>query len=459
MPRSMSVCASIRFVGSSDEPTGAQLGEGDADSNESAGAKALEAELSESNEALARALTATNSWLQATKRDPTLFPRVSDALKLFDSAFAGRGGLRGADDTEFLQSALSRRLLTQSWSQVGEWASRPSELLPRADFGQLLPNLPNLLRQYRRIERQLSQLNTPTYANDTQKFLSQSGQVRYRARQRVWHYTGARALMQILSKHELWASSPHHLNDTSELTHGVEIIRQAIERARDESRSSTREDAALRELVDRAFVEDAMHEIYFISASTASDSLTLWRNYSATDGFAIGLSPGERLAADGLAPGDGSPGEDVSGWYKVHYVDADKARLADAFVESALHDLRATSESDWPAAISELRKHLVILASTMKHRSFMDEREVRWITTLWAPLDVVHYEVTQRGIVPIVHARTIASESTSHLPIRGVRCSPRTAPTIVHTIKGLLEKRKYEQAARDVVRSGLPFRG
>ncbi|MGO4534937.1 hypothetical protein [Leifsonia sp. 2MCAF36] len=444
---------------SSDGAAHGERAEDDTPSYETGAVDALEAQLSDSSAALAQALSATNSWSQATKLYPSLFPRVSDALKGFDSLVAGQNFLRGVDLSKSAQFALGSELSKSLRVPTALWAARMNELLPRADFSQLVPNLPNLLSSYRLIERQLSQLNTPTYADATQAFLAQSGQVRYRGRQRVWHYTGAHALMQILSKHELWASSPHHLNDTSELTHGVGIIRQAIERARDEGISGIREDGALRELVAPAFVEDAMHEIYFISASTANDSLTLWRNYSTTDGFAIGLSPAERLAADGLVPGDGSPGEDVSGWYKVHYIDADKARLAYTFVESALHDLRATSESDWPAAILELRKHLVILASTMKHRSFMDEREVRWITTLWAPLDVVHYEVTQRGIVPIIHARTIASEDTSHLPIRGVRCSPRTAPTIVHTIKGLLEKRKYELAARDVVRSELPFRG
>ena len=326
--------------------------------------------------------------------------------------------------------------------------------------------LEDLMPDLRRIQNSLNLLNQPAAARETQQFITGTENVRYRGRRTVWHYTSAQALNQILSNHVLWASSPHHLNDASELVHGVESVRRAVERAASRPAgpsASTLE--ALREVADEAFIEGAMHEIYYISASAAPDSLTLWRNYSTSDGFALGLRPATALSAEGLIftdPETTAPSAlpAVANWYRVHYADAKKNELADAFVASARKDIESTAPRDRELVVTELRKHLLILASTMKHRAFEDEREVRWITTTWAPVDVLHYEVTGRGFVPVLHARSAgASEDRPHLPIVGLRCSPTTSPTIERTIRGLLEQRGYVDASRNVKKSVLPFRG
>lgn len=313
--------------------------------------------------------------------------------------------------------------------------------------------------QLAEIQRSLNRLNRPTATRRTQTFLTGTEGLRYRGRKRVWHYTNAQALDQILKRNVLWASNPHHLNDTAELTHGVDAVRAAAERA---ARStSNRANRVLAALTDAAFIDEVMHDIYFISASTAEDSLTLWRNYSSADGFAIGLKPASPLKPQGLVVDEIDRDEavlpNVADWYRVSYKSAEQTRLADAFVVTAVQDIELSDESDEQVVIRELRKHMLVLASTMKHRAFEDEREVRWITTNWAPVDVVHYEVTGRGIVPVLHV--LSSSMGEKLPIHGVRCSPTTGPTIERTIRGLLNQRQYVAAAKDVMRSVLPYRG
>lgn len=60
--------------------------------------------------------------------------------------------------------------------------------------------------------------NRPGYATSTQRFLATTEDLRYGSGRTVWHYTRGSVLMEVLSKHYLWASIPHNLNDSSEVT-------------------------------------------------------------------------------------------------------------------------------------------------------------------------------------------------------------------------------------------------
>lgn len=426
------------------------------------------------------------TWARAIQADAGLSKRVAEIAKLaastnlkgITSQFKGlKGltdqlqGLKGIGGSVALPSQFSTPILQNLAGSVAPLGFPNLGMLQEFPAGmglsaeqqrrwveEMLPNL-------REIQRSLTSLNRPTATRATQSFLTNTDTLRYRSSRRVWHYTNAQALQQILRHHVLWASSPHHLNDASELTHGVDIVRQALERAAKQPGGPTGVDLkALREVTDSSFIEEAMHEIYYISASGSDDSLTLWRNYSSSDGFAIGIKPGRPLSAEGLALTEADPTAEVpvvAQWYKVQYVDSAKVSLADDFVRSARTDVSAAAAADKALVIKELRKHLLILASTMKHAAFRDEREVRWITTNWAPVDVIHYEVTGRGFVPVLHVRTAGVDLANepHLPITGVRCSPTTSPTIERTMRGLLEQRGYSVAAKDVEKSLLPFRG
>lgn len=439
--------------------------------------------LASSSETLARAALTHKNWARAIEADTYLperlkalagLPQLAQALdaSTFDAITKLTPNVRDSLDslltrltpTAFSSLAPEPRMKLESLIQ--ELASRGPNLdkallgLSIEDSERLASALPDI----RKIQRSLNQLNQPATTARTQEFITGTDSLRYRGARRVWHYTNAQALDQILRRNTLWASSPHHLNDASELRHGVQNVEDAVRRAVESGiESSTQE--ILREVTADSFISEAMNEVFFISASLADDSLTLWRNYAATDGFAIGLQPGKPLSADGLLLSEVDENSNsnlppVANWYRVHYKQSQKASVADAFVASAVRDIRAAAPRDHRLVVQELRKHLLVLASTMKHEAFSDEREVRWITTNWAPLGVVHYEVTGRGFVPVLHVRSSRHEGEQNqLPITGLRCSPTTSPTIERTMRGLLKQRLYESAATDVRKSQLPFRG
>jgi hypothetical protein len=220
------------------------------------------------------------------------------------------------------------------------------------------------------------------------------------------------------------------------------------------------------EVLHATYFDTMLNEVYYISASSQPDSLTLWRNYANGDGFALGLSTKIELSADGIALDDDEDTESlrddippISGWYRVTSKKNQKERLATEFIQNAIEDIDRAGESDHEALVKELRKQAVILASVMKHDAFEDEKEVRWITTNFTNFDPVHYEHGRRSIVPVLHVRTASPDEEALLPLRGVRCSPVAPDGIVRTIQGLLTQMDYRQASSNVKKSEQPFKG
>lgn len=319
--------------------------------------------------------------------------------------------------------------------------------------------------------------NSAHYATSALEYLATTDDLRYRSTKPVWHYTNGYALTQILKRHQMWASTPLTLNDSSEVMHGFEVItaasQEVIRDMEDEGRPRDIADAIrkiLKEVLMEEYFTEYLGSIYFISASTHRDSLTLWRNYANGDGFAVGLSAQTDLSPEGLEYKDdhsetNSSGVTpyINGWYKITYTDGAKRKIATCFLENAVRDIErslnaGSTQEDEFILVKELRRQVLILASTMKHSSFKDEREVRWMTTHWMTSDQVHYEHARNRIMPILYIKTVA-EIEKVLPVKGIMCSPLTQDGIESIIKGLVVQCGYHGIVNRVEKSELPFRG
>jgi hypothetical protein len=109
----------------------------------------------------------------------------------------------------------------------------------------------------------------------------------------LYHYTDGRGLKGILESGRVWFTDYRHLNDPSELTHGVDM-------AHDVARLlSAGADGRVRLFLEHfadLFRHDNFHgtlEFFIASFSRVRDDLGQWRAYADNGrGFAIGFAPG-----------------------------------------------------------------------------------------------------------------------------------------------------------------------
>lgn len=102
--------------------------------------------------------------------------------------------------------------------------------------------------------------------------------------QKLFHYTDVYALMSIIDKGKLWITKSDYLNDSSELIHIHEIVDNVIP-------NLTIKDKDFLEILKdyKDDIESMMIDIFVLSLSENPDSLTLWSNYSQSDGYCIGF--------------------------------------------------------------------------------------------------------------------------------------------------------------------------
>jgi hypothetical protein len=117
----------------------------------------------------------------------------------------------------------------------------------------------------------------------------------------LYHYTTQTGLLGIIKDRQIWATHTQYLNDRREFLHAVDLVRGEIQRLLDEQNTRPGEASATRiEVLNRmhnALSLSPEHiNVCVCSFSEDSDSLSQWRAYGGSSGFAIGFS-GEVLGA------------------------------------------------------------------------------------------------------------------------------------------------------------------
>lgn len=103
----------------------------------------------------------------------------------------------------------------------------------------------------------------------------------------VYHYTTQTGLIGIITSRKLWATDLYYLNDSSELTYAIGVIRNEL------SQIQNALNPRYSEIVQRIFASLewlAIATIYVSSFSEDGDLLSQWRAYcTSTSGFSIGF--------------------------------------------------------------------------------------------------------------------------------------------------------------------------
>jgi hypothetical protein len=194
----------------------------------------------------------------------------------------------------------------------------------------------------------------------------------------LYHYTTQSGLLGIIETRKIWATHTQYLNDRREFLHAVELVRKEIRRLLDETPHPSAREAALAKM--QAAVSRSPQEINICvcSFSEERDSLSQWRAYGGSSGFAVGFSSQVLTAAT-----------EKQEWFLAPciYDPVIQRDLVRALVEEVLEEnlggpLVEDEEEDsiLKDMGGNLRPDLYTYAPILKDESFKEEREWRIIS-------------------------------------------------------------------------------
>ncbi len=122
----------------------------------------------------------------------------------------------------------------------------------------------------------------------------------------LYHYTTQTGLLGIIKSREIWATHTQYLNDRREFLHALDLVHEEITRLLDEAITGewlyrTDEPGRARQQIllrmqQAVSMSPESINVCVCSFSEERDSLSQWRSYGGSSGFAIGFS-GELLKA------------------------------------------------------------------------------------------------------------------------------------------------------------------
>ena len=206
----------------------------------------------------------------------------------------------------------------------------------------------------------------------------------------LYQYTSAAGLQGILESEAIWCTNYRHLNDPSEVRHGMARAQEVFEAA--QKGIDGRAGLFLRCAAD-LFSHDNVATLEFFIAcfSSARDDLGQWRAYGDNGrGFAVGFAP-EMLAPK--PPEPGLPPEKHSFVGRVRYRPEEiMERSRRAIAQAATVFLTTADENrelmrDKAVGLPFMQdlgrlliaEQLIWHALTSKHDAYKDEREVRML--------------------------------------------------------------------------------
>lgn len=196
----------------------------------------------------------------------------------------------------------------------------------------------------------------------------------------LYHYTSAAGLEGIIKANALWATLIHHLNDSTEFTLALELMRSVAEKDKGL-------DEAFREFVCETIDAVSLINICVFSLSEESDLLSQWRGYCANGlGYSIGMNTSALKRAGGR-------------WFlvKCEYNLKAQRTAVTRFIKDLAQQFKLTRNR------ANLREHcmslMVPMAAAFKSPAFSEEREWRLVGGPFNH-DEMEFRSVPAGIVP-----------------------------------------------------------
>jgi hypothetical protein len=206
----------------------------------------------------------------------------------------------------------------------------------------------------------------------------------------LYQYTGWSGLSGIIESQSVWFTDYRHLNDPSELSHGVEVAHDALTAVAE--RSDRRVGLFLDTIRDLLVPKNFVGSLDFFTASFTAqrDDDGQWSEYGEKgQGFALGFAPKmfELVDGAGLAPNEitfvGPVLYDRQAIFERHRCAIEAAASIFLAAADAHAELMADGKVGWPfmrrMATEIIASPLIWNCITSKHTDYEIEREVRLI--------------------------------------------------------------------------------
>lgn len=285
---------------------------------------------------------------------------------------------------------------------------------------------------------------------------------------KLFHYTSATGLLEIIQSHHLWATNLEFMNDFLEVKYAKELFLHLVQK----EKRSVRHKAAAQFLEDTAntlYPFTALFSFYGVSfCADGGDRLSQWRAYAREgSGYSIGFRAAELLRLVQLYRS--SRRNQQIELIRVVYKRQEQETIVRNAIRKVCHYIAEHwSQSGRHAAAQALKRlprllcmHLFPYVFSFKTSGFEEEKEWRLVTWLPAASEsqTVRFRASANFIILYLSLDLLASKGskTAMLPIATVIQGPR-----VETEAGMksleLLLRKYGHPRARVVSSRIPLR-
>lgn len=290
----------------------------------------------------------------------------------------------------------------------------------------------------------------------------------------AWHYTNRAGLEGMLGSNTLWATSRSALNDTAEVEHGLNHVRDAWDLLSPSLKPEAPAAQAI-DWLDAAIERTRQRDLFFFSATKNGDSLAHWNGYGGE--FAMQFDPAYEFrlkcvdsACEVYTPDFIPP----TLWRHVTYSSIDELWLEWHPQEDPAKRIIIATLDAFEALNSERIKDETLFFNALEHnfltaiclhksQAFEYEDEVRLLAV--APPDQrfiksrvgAYGEMTYVELAPGDDLYRHCVEATERLPIMHIRVAP--GPDAEHrhaSLRELLDQTGYGDVSSDV--SPITFR-
>lgn len=266
----------------------------------------------------------------------------------------------------------------------------------------------------------------------------------------LYHYTRSEGLLGILKERQFRATSLHCLNDSTEFAYAFHVTRRVTAKLSGTYPGLSDSVNSALETRLRTFRWQSQFVVCF---SAEADSLNQWRAYAEQGGVALGFS---FAALEGIAKSNGLVLRQC-----IYTAEEHKRAVLQALDATSKRGRGLDSSTGlWSERfINEFLVRIREVAASIKHESFLQEREWRLVTPVSLPSAGRH--LTFRSGFPLVapYITVALAQEGEALPISEVTLGPASSDVLAEKIvRDLLASHGCKLGPARIRPSEVPYR-